>query len=374
MKDRTPHELYCEIISVFPSDNPGYGYDAKKRTEVEHPMTYALILMAEVNQHKLLESHDAGLISTCFNWLVRNYDLDEDGHAGWGLPFAWDAFQDGVGAAGETNPPNHPYTITTALVMHSLLDLLSLEILENSERDSCIDILRNAAIQWCENSFSTTKDGGHFWYSPFEGDSGNCPNVSIMMASAIERLRISYGESLEGVADLLKSRTRSVMSTIVGTAMHTKQGVFWLYQQDSEERTYTNDAVHHAYILLGMMKYLRSNDEFKIEWWNPEYILDSISAFIDQESVLEYPRIGRPDLLPSGNNTDLEMRMWGVGAMLAALAMLQNAGLISAESEKRNHVLTEILLDNVVYSIGKDVLDFRQLSHVVWGLSMNCID
>jgi len=66
--------------------------------------------------------------------------------------------------------------------------------------------------------------------------------------------------------------------------------------------------------------------------------------------------------------------MWGVGAMLAALAMLQNAGLISAESEKRNHVLTEILLDNVVYSIGKDVLDFRQLSHVVWGLSMNCID
>ena len=157
MKDWTPNDLYCELISMFPSDNPGYGYDAKIGTEVEHPMTYALILMAEVNQHKVMADYNTSLINTCFDWLVSNCDLDEDGHAGWGLPFAWDAFQDGVGAAGETNPPNHPYTITTALVMHSLLDLLSLDILENKVNDSCIGMLRDVAVQWCEKSFSKTK-------------------------------------------------------------------------------------------------------------------------------------------------------------------------------------------------------------------------
>lgn len=83
-------------------------------------MTYGLVLSAESirYQHEVSEE-SKDRIKEATTWLINN-DVDIDGRIpGQGISAAWDAFAD-----DSESPADQPYTITAAIVIEGLLDVL----------------------------------------------------------------------------------------------------------------------------------------------------------------------------------------------------------------------------------------------------------
>ena len=144
--------LYDSLLSKFPKEHQGFGLDAAQKPGLtEQPMTYALVLSSEAIHYRNDPNAESKLrIQKALDWLITNQDLNHDGIPGWGLPLPWDAFSDGT-----INGPNHPYTITTSMVLNGFLDVLDApNVITNEQRYVIKELIGKVMVHWCNHLWS----------------------------------------------------------------------------------------------------------------------------------------------------------------------------------------------------------------------------
>ena len=258
----TASQDYLLLLAKFPEDRQGEGLDLFSGMVGEHPMTYGLVLSSEVLHFRAFPTEEGRRrIQKAVRWLLDNIDLNRDGKPGWGLPDAWDAFSD-----GSVNPANHPYTITTAIVMLGLLDALSLpNFWTFAERQEMRTALRDVSLRWCREVWQETPTGGYFWYSPAQVDNIFVTNVSASFLGSLSRLLTEQRNALTlSEADLIQARVEAAARSLVAVAQFRMGLPFWSYHEQNPEAA--NDLLHHIYLLWGMELYRASGIGSGLPW------------------------------------------------------------------------------------------------------------
>ncbi|HEX9038911.1 MAG TPA: hypothetical protein VF808_18155 [Ktedonobacterales bacterium] len=122
------------------------------------------------------------------DYLVQHKDDNGDGLTGWGLPGAWDAFQDGT-----TNPANTVYAFQTGLVSDSLLDAYMV-----THRAVYLSVVEEAMAAYLSHSTTTVNSQcancRYFWYSADANDVGRyVKNTNLLIGTALARLAVLTG-------------------------------------------------------------------------------------------------------------------------------------------------------------------------------------
>lgn len=269
------------------------------------PMTHAVLAVAEARAG--IEPARRGRRAA--RWLVTNRDLDKDRRPGWGLPYAWDAFGDGVGAAGDTNPAHHPYTITTAWALEALIAAHVAGWLPRSGRGSVTTLCTTVALRWLLEA-TTVHERAFFWYSPHPADSKFCPNVSSMMAGALQA-GVAAG-LVRDPGGTVRAAIDAAVESIVGVARYGEEfGPSWDYIVGADPPR-PNDAVHHAYTIWGLERY-RECGGSRLVPWQAEDAAASCTAHLSGTQATEWP-VGTERTGMSS------ARLWGVGMCLAVVA------------------------------------------------------
>lgn len=306
----TDYEL---ILSRFSNDYAG------KEPFIEgvypQPMTYALILMAETLRFRSFPTEEGRQrIRTATRWLIDNADLDGDGLVGWGLPQACDAFAD-----GSTNPKNHPYTITTALVLLSLMDALSIPSLwDEREQMEIRYLMRKVALRWVQDVWTGDGSLGFFWYSPSQSDRYFVPNASAMFVGAMARMLSEYGSVLNpDEYELIHDRMDQAARGIISQIQWRNGAPFWPYigLPNILNKEEPNDLVHHVYILWGMELYRSYGGSVGLPW-SIDQAIQSLDRFWRDGILYDYPQ----DVVYTGEFEPFQNRpaiLWGAGSILA---------------------------------------------------------
>jgi hypothetical protein len=302
--------IYHRLLATLSND--GYGYDfAFTDEQRRYPMAYALIASAEA--HRYLMTKDEGALTGAMrnaDWLVANSDLNNDGLPGWGLPFAWDAFQD-----GPPNPAHTQYAITTALCAKGLLDTYdAVESCPGASENHNINLQKARYLETADasmhsfvrsNAYNRYADSRiAFWYSLRPEDSYDAINIQAMCAGILQRLSTyPIGSSRATVYAELAGQ---VASYVMDHKQECAGGWVWNYLGRHVPPVYShrlNDTVHATYIVDGLMT-------FKLYGGRAGHDIDGakllagLALFIVDGKVLHMP--GR----------DIPPRLWGVGYLL----------------------------------------------------------
>lgn len=366
---RKPSGFYKSLISTFPIGSIGKGSETIFEGLSHQPMTYGLLLSAEAHQLKNCKNKESFIrINEALNWLLMNADLDRDGIMGWGLPHAWDAFND-----GSVNPENHPYTITTAIVIQGLLDALSVpKLLVGDLRKQIANAIIAVCLYWCKNAWTDIEEGGYFWYSISKSDAYFTPNVSSMFLGILSRILVEQKKALtKKQYRLIQTRVDSAAKAIISNVSLEFGVPFWPYtvtfKEPKKERQ--NDLVHHGYILWGMEIY-RTNHHGHSITWSLQQAIQSMDTFIFENKVYEYPQT-----IAGKNITTFKRpaRLWGTGMLLAFYSKYS--------TDSKTKQLIEIIdkdygpFPNLKlypeYFCKDHNLYPRHTSHVLWGLSFS---
>lgn len=298
-------------------------------------MAYALVASAEAKRY--LRTRDSRSLSVAISgadWLARNKDLDGDGLVGWGLSFAWDAFAD-----GSTNPPDWPYTITTALGIQALLDVHEL-----THELELVRVAIEAATAFIDNAFTRAGSEAWFHYSPAVQDHYSVYNVSAMMLGQLQRLA-RHEPSFAHVADLIATHLLNAMQN------DDEGRAYWMYSAPgtpSDDRE--NDLVHAAYIIQGLSDYEQYGGELTVD---SATLYESLKAFLLAD--------GGVSEMPYG---DVAARDWGVGAALFTAALIEERASLDSSISR------EILLAALEYDPPEEAFYPRQAAHVLLGLAL----
>ena len=236
--------------------------------------------------------------------LLDGSDADGDGVAGWGLPQELDAFADGT-----VNPRDHEYSITTALVIHALLDYRPLGSDATQRRiDGAVSLV---AETWTTRFWD--EEGSFYWYSPT--DRIATININAMMAGALARASLST-DLQPGVRAAVHGQAEDVIRFLGAQA--TGGRPFWRYGLRETDKT--QDLVHHAYTLIGIEWLRAAGHEIP---WTRTALRDSLRDFWSAGTLMEYPVA----LRPPGPLGLRHARLWGAGAAMAIAANLGDAAL-----------------------------------------------
>lgn len=309
---------YLALLTMFPDNQPGAGAEPYYFTEIrEQPMTYGFFLSSEAFHFKSFPN-DKSLkrIRQAVHWLLDNADADDDGLPGWGLPDAWDAFGD-----GSVNPANHPYTITTAIVLNSLDDALGIRsVWRPSERAAIMELMKNVALFWCQRVWTTEPFEGFFWYSPTPDDAQFVPNVSAMFLGSLVKILARQNKILsEAEKMLIKDRVEKTAKGMISKMVWKGGAPFCNYiewPEDLQKEFYPNDLVHHAYFLWGMELFRSMDSKIHLPW-SREQAIHSLDLFWKEEKIHNYPQTEPYDTDALFNEPAI---LWGAGMMLAFYA------------------------------------------------------
>ncbi|MBN1489441.1 MAG: hypothetical protein JXA69_05935 [Phycisphaerae bacterium] len=340
-----PHLVtaYEQLLSLFPEDTQGYGRERVFNTIEEQPMTYGLILSAESARVARTASPEAARrVHKAARWLIENQDSDHDGQPGWGLPQAWDAFQDGT-----TNPENQPYTITTALVMYGLLDSLQTNVWSSDEREEIRGLLVRVAMRWCD-FWSAGYGGGFFWYSPSRDDAIFAVNSPSMFMGAIARLVREHPSAMTAEQRrLVQSRADDQARAAVATVKLSDGLPYWAYMALPNFRNSDrpNDLIHHVYTLWGLEVYRGSGGAVKLPWTRKQ-AARSLDRFWKDGRICAYPEPPAPSQADAAESTSATTRtsnspavLWSAGMLLAGYVQWgDDAGVMrSLEAIRRDY-------------------------------------
>ncbi|MBX3598634.1 MAG: hypothetical protein KF874_13775 [Rhizobiaceae bacterium] len=322
------------IIAALDQGCLGCGYDASTKTTSQHPMAFALLASAGAHLN------DSSLTRTAADWLVTNANKA----SGWGLGFAWDAFQD-----GSVNPSDTTYGITTALGVSALLDAYE----QTGEAFYADAALR--ALTYYQQSFTATERGGFFWYSDQPADAINTPNVSSMMMGQYARAgKLFHRADFMRLASLAAQQLLADAKTVNGAR-------FWSYYDRTER---PNDAVHAAYIVRGLQEFNRYSDQFGASE-NLEGCAEYLLSFYQNGVVLEYSPLHS---LPPDQAT-LPARLWGVGMLLYTLTDIGRKKDAENMAKALNQYLTADGKNLASRPKHSDVGEPRMLAHAALGLA-----
>jgi hypothetical protein len=234
------------LLSESLDSSLGYGrIDYNDFPEAHVPKSYAMILLGDLARLKLEPTNVTlrNRATKCANWLISNRDLDADGIVGWGVPVAWDAYGDGT-----VNPKDSEYTITTAIVLHALLDFAEQEAPERF--DEILQIATKAVAPYLKRE--TLSPSGLFPYSLESSDRQyDTFNPAAYLAGQLQRLSLVVNDS--SLAEKMRSAADSTVLSLVQHRLITKGGVwYWNY---SIQESVPNDMPHAVYIIDGLRKY-----------------------------------------------------------------------------------------------------------------------
>ncbi|RLA97488.1 MAG: hypothetical protein DRG83_15780 [Deltaproteobacteria bacterium] len=294
-------QAYQQLLSKFSRIHPGRGSEPTFPGTSNQPMTYAFVLLSEALRYQATQDPEACVhIQNAMYWLLTNADLDQDERPGWGLPDAWDAFRD-----GSINPPNHPYTITTSIVILGLLNAFQSGCIDEEKLSRIIQTIVKTVIYWSRNVWTDVNEGGFFWYSPAPQDSYFVPNVNAMMLGTLARVLSELKESLSReerklLEDRIKQGARMLVATVNQDLLE------WPYAVIPGRVWSPNDLVHHAYTIWGT-ELVRDYKPSLIPWSRKQAI-ESVRRYKLNEYLLEFPL---------GYNNLRKARLWGAGMALA---------------------------------------------------------
>ncbi|MCW5632373.1 MAG: hypothetical protein KIT17_03480 [Rubrivivax sp.] len=236
-----------EIHRALPASRPGFGTtDYPGHAEGDVPKAYAMVLLAEVERlGTAWRSGEANLARTAGEWLLAHADEDGDGVTGWGLPVAWDAYDD-----GSTNPAHTEYTITTAIVIDALMTW--------AERDAGApharirEVVRAAVEPYLDAA--TASPSGMAPYSLTAADRRyDTFNPAAYLAGQIQRASL-------GVRDAAtRARYEAAADRTMAALLRHRQLVpgsghwYWNY---SVQQALPNDLPHAGYVIAGVRDYL----------------------------------------------------------------------------------------------------------------------
>lgn len=314
------------VLGMLDPDCLGCGPDKYSKESSAHPMAFALIATAGA------KSGNTNAATAAANWLVAN-STDQHGATGWGLGFAWDAFND-----GSENPPDTIYGITTALAVAGLVDAY-----ESTKKAEYLSTAVNAL-----EDYARYVSDGCFWYSNQRSDSACVHNVSAMLMGQYARVG-----ALAGRDDFI-DQARNAHANLLDNMRSTASGEpYWSY---STERERPNDAVHAAYVVQGLAEYARATGTGFVSAPHIDYL----TSFIGDGAVLEFS--------PHHKVDNRRARLWGVGQILYTLSDLGRTDLAA-------RFITAITSD---YTYGgrlvalpeqQDPAPVRMVAHVVAGMA-----
>ncbi len=289
--------LFEAAFDYSPASSAGVGLDPSQSSVNQYPMAFAVYASSAVIAARRTENdsyRDAATIAA--DWLVDNSDLNNDDLAGWGLPFAWDASQD-----GSTNPAHTVYGITTALAVKALLDVYEL-----TGTRQYLDVAEETLDAYSNYYTPVDNRRGYVWYSQWPQDANPFPNVIAMLAGVYAR-----------AADVLdredyKELAMSCAQYLMDCSIDDTHGLHWPYRVG---RSKPNDAVHAAYVVEGLLE-LSAHCEIS---WDIDSALDYLEQYQDGEMLNRF--VG---YLPG------PARSWGIGYLMYVLCL---AGRCDAAEE-----------------------------------------
>lgn len=260
-------QAYKSHMRVYRSGRQGYGFDPLSPEQaLDFPMVYGLIASAELS-FSITTGNSRSFENAigAADWLVRNADLNQNGLIGYGLPFEWDAFQN-----GSVNPKHTEYGITTALAVQGLLDTVDAidckfeqNMIHNGyhdKRKEYIEISRSALSSFIEKKLFNDygNEGLCFWYSTRSEDAFDVNNVNSMLGGMLQRLSTyvdpDFSRSTQWIA------RRSIQYAINQIILSDAESVGWYWnyygrKKPVGKKVQPNDLVHAAYTFDGIRNY-----------------------------------------------------------------------------------------------------------------------
>lgn len=361
-----PSQAYLDLLAKFPATDQGLSKEPTFQDIAEQPLTYALLLTAESLRY-LASPTDEGRqrIRNATNWLVANRDLDQDGKPGWGLPDAWDAFGDGT-----VNPPNQPYTFTTAMVLLALMNAESLpNFWRDAERAELLFVMRGVALRWVQEAYTESPTGSFFWYSTNINDAKFVTNDSAIISGALARL-LGRHSSLFTASEtqLIGERIDAAVELVNDTAELRNGSPFWNYWPRNSIFD-PNDTAHHGYTLLGMELYRDFRNRIPLRWSRAQSV-QSLDTFIRNGKLYAYPQ----DVTYTGQQafrSTEPTRLWGAGTQLYLYGLWSDSAhtqMVYSAIQKDYGPIPDLILYPPNFSPDKNFYA-RYAVHVLWGLA-----
>jgi hypothetical protein len=363
---------YETLLAVFPEDNQGLGDDYYQSAHAEQPMTYGFVLSAEAIHLKHAPNDESRRrVRKAVQWLLDNRDLDGDGKPGWGLPQAWDAWGDDT-----TNPPNQPYTITTAIVLNGLLDALQVpDFWTAAERNEIRDVIGKVVTRWCNEVWSKGYGGGYFWYSPRKVDDVFGINATVMFLGSLVRVLHEQPDLLTPEEKRLAQDRADELAKATVATLEPRAGMpFWRYAPlpNRVNITFTNDLVHQVYILLGIEVYRDLGGKVHLPWTRAQAI-QSIDCYWKDGIMCQFPQDpGAKDEEPSVSTA----RLWSAGMMLAFYAKWGTDEQVvkTFKAIDKAHGPWPKLRWESKESRAKEAYYPRDTAHLLYGMAIYCFE
>lgn len=291
--DPDPAPIWKRLASELDPEFPGRGLELYTQTVQDEAMAYGSVAYAAAKRGQIELARRAA------DWLVNNPNRRKDGAIGWGLSFAWDAFQDGT-----ENPKNSIYGITVAFAAQGLLETYDV----TKDRRYLVAAER-ALLDYAAIGKTATDGSLALPYSDQPPDQQyEVYNVSIYLAGQIRKAAdLTASPQLRQIAD--KS-----LASVLKRASEERGALYWPYSDFNLKNP--NDTLHAAFFVSSLADSGVGAD-----------ILGKAKAYLDRSlkngKVLKWP-IGHAIAEEAGT-------AWDLGSLLFALCKAghkQEAGLI----------------------------------------------
>ncbi|MCC6850920.1 MAG: hypothetical protein IT502_01300 [Rubrivivax sp.] len=236
-----------EIHAALPASRPGHGTtDYPGHAEGDVPKSYAMVLLAELDRRgRRWRAGEADLARTAGQWLLANADSNRDGVVGWGLPVAWDAYDD-----GSVNPAHTQYTISTAIVVDALLTW--------ADRDADAPRARiRATVHAALAPYLDARHASPSGMAPYSLAAADRRydtfNPAAYLAGQLQRASLAVADHRERERYLAAAD-----ATMAALLKHRQQAPgsghwFWHY---SVQQALPNDLPHAGYVIAGIRAYI----------------------------------------------------------------------------------------------------------------------
>ncbi|MBL8342011.1 MAG: hypothetical protein JNL30_11125 [Rubrivivax sp.] len=289
-----------ELHASFPKDRPGFGTtDYPGHVEGDVPKAYAMVLLAELERlHTAWRVGEANLAQVAGEWLLAHADSNGDGVIGWGLPVAWDAYDD-----GSVNPAHTEYTITTAIVVDALLSWL--------ERDARAPAVRiREAVAGAIAPYLETRIASPTGMAPYSLTAADRRydtfNPAAYLAGQIQRASLQIGDRA------LRARYAAAADATMRVLLaHRKVAAgsshwYWNY---SVQQDLPNDLPHAGYVVAGIRAYVEHGGRLAASFDWPS-VVGHLHDFIGNAGeVRAFPKFF-PDLDLPPRSYDLGFAMY----------------------------------------------------------------
>ncbi len=270
----------------YPSDGPA-----------DIPKAYAMVLLAAVQAQRAQRGFpEAGRISGL--WLLENVDENRNGITGWGVPVAWDAYGD-----GSVNPASTEYTISTAIVVHALLDWA--EATDDAPRGRILDVVLAASKPYFDQTMRTP--AGLMPYSLSLSDRKyDTFNPAAYMAGQMQRLSRLVDNPTQ--SELLRKAADQTMRALLEHRKINSATGSWYWNYSIQEDN-SNDLPHASYIVDGIRTYIFYGGRLATAF-DRARVLSHLDEFLGEKSpdIRAWPRL-RPEVTLAARSYDIGMAL-----------------------------------------------------------------